>query len=48
MMLQVEGIHTYYGLVHMLHGVSLEVAEGEFVGLLGRNGAGKSSATVDF
>ena len=43
MMLQVEAIHTYYGLVHMLHGVSLNVAEGEFVGLLGRNGAGKST-----
>ena len=43
MMLQVEAIHTYYGLVHMLHGVSLSVAEGEFVGLLGRNGAGKST-----
>ncbi len=43
MMLQVEDIHTYYGLVHMLHGVSLKVAEGEFVGLLDRNGAGKST-----
>jgi branched-chain amino acid transport system ATP-binding protein len=43
MILQVEGIHTYYGLVHMLHGVSLSVREGEFVGLLGRNGAGKST-----
>ena len=43
MILQVEGMHTYYGLVHMLHGVSLHVMEGEFVGLLGRNGAGKST-----
>jgi len=43
MILQVEDIHTYYGLVHMLHGVSLNVTEGEFVGLLGRNGAGKST-----
>jgi branched-chain amino acid transport system ATP-binding protein len=43
MILQVEEIHTYYGLVHMLHGVSLNVKEGEFVGLLGRNGAGKST-----
>lgn len=43
MILQVEDIHTYYGLVHMLHGVSLNVREGEFVGLLGRNGAGKST-----
>jgi branched-chain amino acid transport system ATP-binding protein len=43
MILQVEGMHTYYGLVHMLHGVSLHVVAGEFVGLLGRNGAGKST-----
>ena len=43
MILQVEGMHTYYGLVHMLHGVSLHVMAGEFVGLLGRNGAGKST-----
>jgi branched-chain amino acid transport system ATP-binding protein len=43
MILQVEDMHTYYGLVHMLHGVSLHVVEGEFVGLLGRNGAGKST-----
>ncbi len=43
MILQVEAIHSYYSLVHMLHGVSLSVAEGEFVGLLGRNGAGKST-----
>lgn len=43
MILSVEGIHTYYGLVHMLHGVSLTVAEGEVLALLGRNGAGKTT-----
>ena len=43
MILRVEEIHTYYGLVHMLQGVSLEVAEEEVVALLGRNGAGKTT-----
>ena len=42
-MLQVEGIHTYYGLSHILFGVSLQVSSGEIVCLLGRNGAGKST-----
>jgi branched-chain amino acid transport system ATP-binding protein len=42
-MLTVEGIHTYYGLSHILFGVSLSVAKGEIVCLLGRNGAGKST-----
>ena len=42
-MLQVENVHTYYGLSHILFGVSLEVAKGEIVCLLGRNGAGKST-----
>ena len=42
-MLSVENIHTYYGLSHILFDVSLEVAEGEIVCLLGRNGAGKST-----
>lgn len=42
-MLQVEEIHTYYGLSHILFGVSLEIKEGEVVCLLGRNGAGKST-----
>jgi branched-chain amino acid transport system ATP-binding protein len=42
-MLTVEGIHTYYGLSHILYDVSLRVSQGEIVGLLGRNGAGKST-----
>jgi len=42
-LLAVEGIHTYYGKSHILHGVSLEVGRGEVVGLLGRNGVGKST-----
>ena len=43
-MLQVDSIHTYYGESHVLHGVSLRVAPGEAVALLGRNGAGKTTA----
>ena len=39
----VEDVHTYYGKSHILHGVSLQVAPGEVVGLLGRNGVGKST-----
>jgi branched-chain amino acid transport system ATP-binding protein len=42
-MLDVEAIHTYYGDSHILHGVSLRVAAGEAVALLGRNGAGKTT-----
>jgi branched-chain amino acid transport system ATP-binding protein len=42
-LLQVEDVHTYYGKSHILHGVSLEVGTGEVVGLLGRNGVGKST-----
>jgi len=42
-LLEVEGIHTYYGKSHILDGVSLEVGRGEVVGLLGRNGVGKST-----
>lgn len=39
----VEDLHTYYGKSHILHGVSLTVGPGEVVGLLGRNGVGKST-----
>jgi branched-chain amino acid transport system ATP-binding protein len=41
--LQAENLHTFYGKSHILHGVSLEVREGEIVTLLGRNGAGKTT-----
>jgi branched-chain amino acid transport system ATP-binding protein len=42
-MLQVEGIHTFYGLSHILFDVSLQVKQGQVVCLLGRNGAGKTT-----
>lgn len=42
-MLEVNEIHTYYGMSHILFGVSLSVAPGEIVCLLGRNGAGKTT-----
>jgi len=41
--LTAEGLHTYYGKSHILHDVSLEVAEGKITALLGRNGAGKTT-----
>ncbi len=42
-MLEVEEIHTFYGLSHILFGVSLSIGSGKVVCLLGRNGAGKST-----
>jgi branched-chain amino acid transport system ATP-binding protein len=42
-LLEVDGIHTYYGNIEALKGVSLEVEEGECVTLIGSNGAGKST-----
>jgi branched-chain amino acid transport system ATP-binding protein len=41
--LQLNDVHTYYGSIHALKGISLEVHEGEIVTLLGANGAGKST-----
>jgi branched-chain amino acid transport system ATP-binding protein len=42
-MLRLDEVHTHYGKSHVLHGISLEVRAGEVVGLLGRNGVGKST-----
>lgn len=43
MLLEVKDLNTFYGASHVLQGVSLNVAEGELVALLGRNGMGKST-----
>ncbi len=42
-LLEVEKVHTYYGNIHALKGISLTVEEGEIVTLIGANGAGKST-----
>ena len=42
-MLELKEIHTYYGLSHVIQGVSLTVEEGEIITLIGRNGAGKTT-----
>ncbi|NDP41328.1 MAG: ABC transporter ATP-binding protein [Aromatoleum sp.] len=43
-MLEVADLHSYYGKSHILQGISLRVGTGEIVSLLGRNGAGRSTA----
>jgi branched-chain amino acid transport system ATP-binding protein len=42
-LLQLENVHSYYGNIHALHGISLYVNQGEVVTLIGANGAGKST-----
>ena len=44
MILEVANLHAYYGQSHILHGVDLDVGDGEIVSLLGRNGVGRSTA----
>jgi branched-chain amino acid transport system ATP-binding protein len=41
-LLELTDVHTYYGTIHALKGISLEVREGEIVTLIGSNGAGTS------
>lgn len=43
LLLELKNIHAYYGAAHILHGVSLQVAQGERVALIGRNGVGKTT-----
>ncbi len=42
-MLQLQNVHAFYGKSHILHGVDMQVGEGEIVSLLGRNGSGRST-----
>ena len=42
-LIEVRGIHAYYGASHILHGVDLRVRRGETIGLMGRNGMGKTT-----
>jgi branched-chain amino acid transport system ATP-binding protein len=42
-LIEARGIHAYYGASHVLHGVDLEVHRGETIGLMGRNGMGKTT-----
>ena len=45
-MLKINNIHTYYGNIHALKGVTLEVEEGEIITLIGANGAGKTTTLM--
>jgi branched-chain amino acid transport system ATP-binding protein len=44
MILEVRNLHAFYGQSHILHGVAMDVGDGEIVSLLGRNGVGRSTA----
>ncbi len=45
-MLKLTDVHTYYGNIHALKGINLEVSEGEVISLIGANGAGKSTTLM--
>ena len=45
-MLELRDVHAYYGNSHVLHGVTLDIGQGEIVSLLGRNGAGKTTTIL--
>ncbi|HSL61143.1 MAG TPA: ABC transporter ATP-binding protein, partial [Desulfotignum sp.] len=45
-MLKLSNIHTYYGNIHALKGIDIEVEEGEIIALIGANGAGKSTTLM--
>ena len=42
-LIEARGIHTFYGASHVLHGVDLVIGRGETLGLMGRNGMGKTT-----
>ena len=42
-MLKIENLHVYYGGIHALRGINMEVADGQIISLIGANGAGKST-----
>lgn len=43
MLLKIEGLHTHYGLSHIIQGIDLEADSGEIIGIFGRNGVGKTT-----
>jgi branched-chain amino acid transport system ATP-binding protein len=47
-LIQVQGLHTYYGQSHILRGIDFAVAPGQTIGLMGRNGMGKSTLLKSF
>ena len=45
-LLTVQDLHAFYGMTHVLHGVAFEIARGETVALMGRNGMGKTLSLI--